>query len=448
MFVGAVDPSVTAERVIDATGALVAPGFIDAHAHLDPTGNVESALAQGVTTIVVGQDGTSPAKDIGGWLKTIDLSFPRIDVATLAGHASMRGEVGGGKLDAKKRDALARLAEKAMADGAFGLSTGLEYDGGRPADLEELVAIATPVGAAGGVVMSHLRNEDDDALDGSIDELLTQCERAKARAHVSHIKSVLGHGASRAEEILARLAAARSHGIEVTADMYPYTASYTTLGILFPDFARPPHSYRAAASARRADLLQYLHDRVVKRNGPTAMVFGDGDAAGKTLADVAKAEGTPFEDVLLRLGPNGGEAAYFVMDDALQSRLLEDRFIMIGSDGGGGMHPRAFGSFARTIEEYVVTRHAFSIEEAVRKMTSLPAHVLALDGKLGCIDTGCTANVVVFLPSEIRARSDYGKPHVLAEGMRFVVVEGQVEREGAKPTKAHAGRALRFAPAK
>jgi N-acyl-D-amino-acid deacylase len=188
-FVGPVDASVRAERIIDAGDAVVAPGFIDAHAHVDPKGDVESELAQGVTAVVIGQDGASPARDIGAYLRSVDAARPRVEVATLVGHATLRAEAGvGAKLRPKSRERLAALADKAMKDGAFGLSTGLEYDAGKPATMEELVAIAEPVGRAGGVVMSHLRSEDDDKIEASLDELLEQCEKSGARAHVSHFK--------------------------------------------------------------------------------------------------------------------------------------------------------------------------------------------------------------------------------------------------------------------
>jgi len=451
VFVGEVDPSVEAERVIDARGAVVTPGFIDAHAHADPRSDVEPALAMGVTTLVVGQDGFSPAARIGAYLAALDAARPRVNVATLVGHATARAEarVGGGKRG--RAAALGRLraaVEQGIGEGAFGLSTGLEYDSGRGADMEELAAAAEPVGARGGVVMSHLRSEDDDRIEASLDELFEQCRRSGARAHVAHLKIVYGKGAARAEEVLLRLAAARAAGLEVTADLYPYTASYTTVGILFPDFARPPHSYRAAKQRRRADLAAYLRARVTRRNGPEATLFGTGELAGKTLAQAARERGVPFEDLLIELGPNGAEAAYFVMDEAVMERLFLDPFVMIGTDGGGGSpHPRGHGSFARVLEALVRERGLLSLEEAVRKMAALPARTLRLEGERGCVRAGCAADLLVFAPSEVRTRADYRAPRRLAEGMRFVIVNGAIAREAGRPTAARTGRALRFSSA-
>ncbi|AKT40104.1 N-acyl-D-amino-acid deacylase family protein [Chondromyces crocatus] len=449
-FVGRVDPAVKAERTLDATGAVVTPGFIDAHAHGDPRGGVEQVLAMGVTTVVVGQDGMSPGKRIGAYLAAVEAARPRVNVATLVGHASARAEAGIGspKQGPRRYERLAAWIARGLDEGAFGLSTGLEYDGGRSATPEELAAAAAPVGARGGVVMSHLRSEDDDRIEGSLDELFEQCRKSGARAHVAHLKVVYGKGATRAEAILAKLAAARASGLSVTADLYPYTASYTSLEILFPDFARPPQSYSSAKQRRRKDLAEFLRAKVMKRNGPEATLFGTGAHAGKTLAAVATARGVPFEEVLMDLGPHGAEAAYFVMDEPLMERLFVDPFVMISTDGGAGSgHPRAYGAFARALGELTHRRGLVTLEEGVRKMASLPAETLGLHGVRGCLQPGCAADVLVFDPAEVRDRADFRSPRRLAEGMRAVFVNGALAREGSRATSTRSGQVLRSRPA-
>lgn len=449
-FVGDVDRRTRAKRDIDATGTVVTPGFFDMHAHGGPLGDVEYALAQGITTLVLGQDGQSPAERIGPWLAKVDAARPRINIATLVGHVTVRMQSGAGlrkNPNAKEIDAMRTLVDKALEEGAFGLSLGLEYDPGRSTEMNELVAIAEPVGARGAVVMSHLRSEDDEKIQASLDELFEQCRRAHARAHVAHLKIVLGKGVDRAAQLLGYMADARANGISITADLYPYAASYTSLAILFPDFARPPASYAEAKRTRRNDLEAFLRARVDKRNGPDATVFGTGVHAGKTLAAVAKEQGVPFERVLVDLGPNGAEAAYFVMDEAVVERLYLDPFVMVGTDGGGGgRHPRGFGAFARILDEYVGKRQLLPLEEAVRKMTSLPAQTLGLSGDRGCLAAGCAADILVFDPANVHVRADFSAPHRLATGMRVVIVNGLVERDNERETNARSGKALRFHP--
>jgi len=448
VHVGEVDPRVTAKRLIEATGNVVTPGFFDMHAHGGPLGDVEYALTQGITTLVLGQDGQSPAEHIGNWLAKVDAARPRVNIATLVGHVTVRMLSGAGMKknpSAKEIEKMQGVVDQALREGAFGLSLGLEYDPGRSTEMNELVAIAEPVGKHGGVVMSHLRSEDDDRIHASMDELFEQCRRAKARAHIAHLKIVLGKGVDRAAELLAYMANARNQGVSITADLYPYAASYTSLSILFPDFARPPASYAEAKRKRRAELEAFVRARVDKRNGPEATVFGTGAFAGKTLAAVAKEQGVPYERVLLDLGPNGAEAAYFVMDEAVVARLYVDPYVMIGTDGGGGgRHPRGFGAFARILDEYVGQRHLVSLEEAIRKMTSLPAQTLGLTGDRGCIAAGCAADVLIFDPAKVRVHADFSAPHRLATGMRFVLVNGIIEREEERASQARSGKALRL----
>jgi N-acyl-D-amino-acid deacylase len=291
--------------------------------------------------------------------------------------------------------------------------------------------------------MSHLRSEDDDKIDAALAELVEACRKSGARAHVAHLKIVLGHGEERAKALLSKMDEARASGVDLTADLYPYTASYTGLSILFPDFARPPASYSNALKNRRADLLAALRARIEKRNGPDAMLFGTGEYAGQTLLQASRARNVPFEELLLEVGPNGGEAAYFVMDDAVVTRIFLDPFVMIGTDGSNSVrHPRGYGAFARVIEELVQKRGLVSLEEAVRKMAGLPAETLGLAGERGCVKVGCAADLLIFAPEDVKARSDFQSPHRLAAGMRFVLVNGHVEREAGRATPAHSGRAL------
>jgi N-acyl-D-amino-acid deacylase len=233
--------------------------------------------------------------------------------------------------------------------------------------------------------------------------------------------------------------------MRITADIYPYSASYTTISIVFPDFALPPNDYKRVKRDKREELEAYLRDKVTRRNGPEATLFGTGPWRGKTLAAAAKETGKPFEDILIDdIGPGGASAAYFVMDEALVSRLLLDRWVMIGTDGSAGSrHPRGYGTFAKVIREQVVEKKALTLVEAVRKMTGLPAETLRLDRtKRGLVRAGWAADLLVFDPAEVKDRATFEAPHELAEGMKWVLVNGVAAVADGKRTKRRGGRVL------
>jgi N-acyl-D-amino-acid deacylase len=240
--------------------------------------------------------------------------------------------------------------------------------------------------------------------------------------------------------------AARTAGLRVTADIYPYNASYTGIGIVFPDWAKPPQDYAQVVKVRRAELAEHLRCRVTSRNGPGATLFGTDPWTGRTLAEVAAELGKPFEDVLIdEIGPDGASAAYFVMDAALQERLLVDPHVMICSDGSPTMqHPRGHGAFARVIRKFVVERKLLTLEEAVHKMTGLAAATIGLERiKRGRLAEGYAADLLVFDPQQVRDNATYRQPHQLATGFAWVIVNGQIARENGKATGVRAGLVLK-----
>lgn len=446
VHVGAVALDQAARTTLDATGRVVTPGFIDLHAHTDPLGRVDHLLAMGVTTIVVGQDGDSPASRVGAYLSEVEAARPRLNVATLVGHGTIRARILD-KAESTPSDvelsAMAARVDEALDEGAFGLSLGLEYDAGKPADARELRALIAPVGRRGAVVMSHLRSEDDASIDAAIDELLLPCRETGARAHISHLKIVLGRGEARAAALLEKLAVARREGVRVSADLYPYTASYTTIGILFPDFARPPNAYAKAKRKRREELARHLRERVTARNGPSATVFGTGRYEGRSLEEVATAERRAFEDVLIDLGPTGASATYYVMDEAVMRALMRDPFVSFGTDGAAaGAHPRGRGTFARAVGRYVRDERVLTLEEAVHKASVLAAESLGLRDR-GSLAAGMAADLVVLDPATLVDRADFAHPERKAEGVDAVVVGGQVAWLDGRTTDARGGHALR-----
>lgn len=436
-----------ARNTIDAAGRVVAPGFIDVHSHGNPleTPEFENFLAQGVTTITLGQDGDSPVtEDLGGWVNEVNENGIGVNVALFVGHGTLRNLAGIGQNPDASADELQRLLEllNNSLDYTFGLSTGLEYNPGLHAPESELVAMARVVGNRDRLIMSHMRNEDDDQLENSIDELLSQGQYA--RVHISHLKSVYGKGAARAEEILEVLVAARDAGIEITADVYPYNASYAGIALLFPVWSKTAEEFAIAKRDRREELEEYLLNRIARRNGPGATLLGTDPYTGKTLADLETELGLPFEKILIDvIGPQGAGGAYFIMDDELQSRLLQDPNITVSSDGSPtGFHPRGHGTFAKIIEEYVVSRESIELEEIIRKMTSFSASLLGLDDR-GSIEEGKVADLIVFDPAQVSAKATYPDPIQLSEGFDLVMVNGVIAFQSGMATSVREGTVLK-----
>ena len=454
-FIGsASDREVVVERTIDAAGRVLAPGFIDMHAHGDPLSqSLENFLAMGVTTIVLGQDGRSPqvpdegqAGDrwrVSHWIQAAEARGLHANVALLSGHGTLRRAA---RIPDEQRrptapqlDRMLALMEADLEAGAFGLSTGLEYVPGIYAGTEELEALAKRVGAHHGIVMSHMRSEDLGKIEGSIEELLRQAQYA--RVHISHLKIVYAKEVEAADRLLAYIASKRRAGFRLTADAYPYTAGYTGLGILFPEWSLA--DYPQAVTERRAELSSYLRQKMTRRGGPDAFLFGTQPWRGKTLAEAAEESGQSYVEFLIDAGPGGGAGAHFIMDADVQDRLFASPLVAVATDGGPGIpHPRATGTFAKLIEEYVVKRRLLSIEQAVHKATGLPANTMGFPDR-GTIQVANRADLVLFDPARIAARSDYVEPARLATGFDVVIVNGRVAWDAERVLHGRFGTVLR-----
>ena len=421
------------DREINAAGRVIAPGFIDLHAHGNPlkTPEFENFLAMGVTTIVLGQDGSSPISTLPEWKFSIDSIGAGVNVAMMLGHGSLRSAVG-------VRDSITRIQLQKMLElleeympYTFGMSTGLEYTPGLYASPDELHILASRVGGQDKLIMSHMRNEDDDELLTSLHELAQQGQHCQV--HIAHLKSVYGKGKERAGEILAFIDSIRSAGVRITGDIYPYTASYTGISILFPDWCKTNEQFEVVRQSRRSELHAYLTRRIRDRNGPDATLFGTDPYTGRTLGELSEELDIDPADFLIEyVGPEGASGAYFIMDEELQEYLLRDPFIAVCSDGSPtGFHPRGHGTFARIIEEFVVNRNALTLEEAIRKMTSLPADILAIHDR-GKLETGLQADLVIFEPELVKEKATYSDPLRLSEGFDFVIVNGKIAREASQ----------------
>jgi N-acyl-D-aspartate/D-glutamate deacylase len=426
-------------RVVVGEGRVLAPGFIDMHSHGDPLhDSYETFLAMGVTTVTLGQDGEGPrvGKDLDpkSWMQAVDRARIDINVALLAGHGTLRRAAGVAdsvrRPDAAGLERMAAQLDSELRMGAFGISYGLEYVPGIYSETPELSNLGKVVTRYGGVCMSHMRSENDDEIEASINELVASS--LPARPHISHFKSVFGKGEKRGRELLAFVADFRRRGIDLTADEYPYEAGYTGIAILFPKWALPPTDYAAVLAQRRQELRDYLIARMTRRGGPEALLIGTAPYAGKTLAQAAQQEGMHYADLLIKLGPDGGSGAHFTMDKVLQDTLLVDPNVSFSTDGGPGMrHPRATGTYAKLVEEYVVRDRKLTIEEMVRKATGFPAQTLRLPDR-GVVRAGAKADLVLFDPNKVKARSTFVDPFAMAEGFDLVMVNGQPAFEGGK----------------
>lgn len=446
-YIGTTDSSLfKVKKIIDAKGKVISPGFIDTHAHGDPkrTPEFENFLSMGVTSICLGQDGFSPEyPDLKEWFKIINDATPGVNIIPFIGHSTIRELA---KVDYKPNPDSLEIAkmkailENNLRSGCFGMSTGLEYTPGQYASAEELAELAKMVGQYNGLIMSHMRNEDDEALEASIEELAAQGQYCKV--HIAHFKSVYGKGKNRANRLLDLLEQYRKEGIKITADIYPYSASFTGIGIVFPDWAKAPNDYKLVQQNRRQELLTFLRNKVQRRNGPEATLLGTAPYAGKTLAQISQEKNKPYEEVLLEISPEGASGAYFVMNDSLQEALIQDLNVMVCSDGSPTMrHPRGYGSFPKIIESYVQQKQLFSLGEAIRKMTSLPAQTLGLEDR-GILNMEMKADLLIFDPTAIKAKANFVEPHLLAEGFDWVFVNGKAAIAREKTSSNRHGKIL------
>lgn len=452
-FVGTVDTNkISVQKIIPAFGQIISPGFIDAHAHGDPTrdSSMLNFLAMGATTIILGQDGSSPnffessPQDPALWFDQMAKQPLQPNIAYLLGHGTLRRLAEIPDKESADEQQMAKMNEllaEAMAAGCYGMSTGLEYVPGLFAPEEELISLAKTIGQNDGIIMSHMRNEDDEAVQASIEELIRQGEHC--RVHIAHLKVVYGKGPERAQEILSMIDKAHADGIFLSADVYPYMASFTGIGILFPKWAKTEADFNQAKVNRKKELTDYLYNRVQQRNGPAATLFGTGEYAGQTLEEVAKATNQSYVDVLMKMGPTGASGAYFIMDESLQEQFIASQLVMYSTDGSPRMrHPRGYGSFAKIIQRYVGEKRLLPLELAVHKMTGLTAKTVGLK-KRGLLAPGYKADVLIFDETQVEAKASYDSPYQLSTGFNFIIVNGQLVRDAGKWLDLKAGRILR-----
>jgi N-acyl-D-amino-acid deacylase len=462
-------PAASAGRVIDATGRVVAPGFIDLHAHLEPLlelPGAESHVRQGVTTALGGPDGGSPWP-LGPYLDSARAAGVGMNVALLVGHNTLRREVMGMADRAPTPAELERMramVARALGEGAFGLSTGLKYLPGAYSRTDEVIALARAAADSGGIYTSHLREEGLGLFEG-VGEAIRIGREAGIPVVLTHHKAVGKPMWGASVRTVAMVDSARAAGVDVMMDQYPYTATHTGIGVLVPAWASAGGD---SAFARRLR-TPALRDSIVR-----GIVFnilndrGGGDLRriqfsrvpwmealeGKTLHDWATQRGmepTPrsgAELVIEALQKGGANAIYHVLDEGDVERILRHPWTAVASDGrlnrlgDGHPHPRAYGTFPRVLGHYVRTQRVLPLEEAVRKMTSLPAMRLGLRTR-GRVAEGMHADLVVFDPATVSDRATFEAPHQYPVGIDHVIVNGTPVVDAGRFTDARAGRVLR-----
>jgi N-acyl-D-amino-acid deacylase len=460
-------PGATGRETIDAAGHFVAPGFIDVHTHADDLAEsprAENFVRMGVTSIVAGNCGSS-ALDVGAALQKIKDAGPSINFATLVGHNTVRAEV----LGRANRDAtlaelnrMKALVFKAMADGALGFSTGLQYVPGTYAKASEIVELARVAGGAGGVYASHMRNEGT-ALEQAVEETIRTGEAAGARVQISHLKvdSPSRWGAS--AKALALIDQARARGIDVQADQYAYTAASSSLGIRFPAWALEGGQDKIAERLNDPPTWTRIKEEIrglLAERGLSDLSFAivashraDPSLDGLSMKQVAaKRKGSDSADAQLEAARDmmlagGASMVYHFMSDDDVERIMKHPFVGIASDssvltpGQGVPHPRGYGNNVRVLGEYVRGRKVIPIEEAIRKMTSLPAGHFRFDRR-GSIEEGYAADLVVFNPATVAETATFEKPHSFAAGMPYVIVNGELVVRSGEHTGARSGQVL------
>ncbi|PHN00993.1 N-acyl-D-amino-acid deacylase family protein [Flavilitoribacter nigricans] len=442
-----------AKRVIDAEGKIVSPGFVDIHAHIEPLTTMpeaESHVRQGVTTALGGPDGGGPLP-LGKYLDDLEEQGVGMNVAYLVGHNSVRNQIMGLVNKAPTEGelkAMEALVAKSMQEGAFGISTGLKYLPGTYAKLDEIIALSRIAAREGGIYTSHLREEGLGLIE-AVSEAITISEKAEIPVVLTHHKAMGQPMWGKSRETLAMVDAARSSGLDIMMDQYPYTASHTGISVLIPAWALEGHQIteftkRCEDPVLRDSIKAGIMDNLVNDRGggdlrrvQFSRFNWKPELEGKTLYDWAVAEGrepnieTGAELVIEAQLHRGANCIFHAMDEQDVRRIMQHPFSMVASDGRlstpgkGHPHPRAYGTFPRVLGYYSREEGVLPLEEAVRKMTSLPAQRIGLPER-GMIREGNYADITIFDPATVKDEATFEDPHQYPTGIEYVIINGKL----------------------
>lgn len=457
-----------AAKVIDATGLIVAPGFIDVHTHIEDdemkNPSATNFIMDGVTTVITGNCGSSHI-DVQQYLSFIDSLRLSVNVATFIGHNNVREAAMGMANRAPTNDELNKMkafVDKAMQDGAVGFSTGLIYTPGTYANTDEIITLAKIAAAYNGVYATHMRNESD-SVDYAIDEALNIAKAANISLEISHFKVGGQQNWGRSKQTLAMVAKAREQGIDVTIDQYPYTASSTSLNTLLPDWVLADGDSTLKQRLKNVDIIKQAKDYMLKKLAARKLLHfsfavvanykADTTLNGKSIEEInllwkRKHTGTEETKTIIDMVKNGGASMVFHgMSEDDVKYIMQYPFNMPASDasirvyGQGAPHPRGYGTHARILGKYVREENVMSLEEAIRRMTSLPAQKFNIKDR-GLLRQGFAADIVVFDANTVNDLSTFQKPHQYSTGFKYVLVNGKTTLENAIHTGLRNGNIL------
>lgn len=457
------------KHVIDAGGQIVAPGFIDVHTHVEDVygnPNAENFVRMGVTSLITGNCGGSEL-DVGEFLARLRSKPLTVNLATLIGHNTVRAKVmglGDGAPTPDEQSKMNALVDQAMRDGAVGLSTGLEYLPGMFAKTDEIVELARVAQKYGGVYATHMRNEGID-VKKSIAESLVVGEQARIPVEISHFKIADKNGWGTTSETLGMVRAARNKGMTVTVDQYAYTASSTSLDVRLPNWAvaggRAEGKKRLADPTTRKKIVEDMKKNLKEKGfkdysfAYVASYRPDPTFNGKNIREIAKlirgkdSVIDQIEQIFTMYEQGGAGMVYRTMSEEDVTSIMREPFTMIASDSSvrefniGNPHPRGYGNNARVLGRYVRELKLITLEDAIRKMSSLPAQTFGLRDR-GMVREGFAADLVIFDDATITDMATFEQPHQYATGISTVLVNGQVVFANGKLTGAMPGQALRL----
>ncbi len=492
--IGRLESAEAAER-IDATGLYVSPGFIDIHSHSDVVPLMAKQdtgkLLQGVTTEIAGVCGVSTAPwspehldllkkycgpfftgaelswdwpQMKDYLATVEKAKPILNFGYFFGHGTLRIAVMGfadREPTAEELDKMIAIAVQSVKDGAFGMSSGLVYPPGIFAKTDEIIAICKAIAPLGAVYETHIRTETDGVVD-AVREAIEVAEKAGIPVQIAHHKTAGVANFGKSAQTLKLIDEARERGLDITYDVYPYTAASTSLVSLMPPWMLEGGIKkvleRLESAENRARIKKELESGLpgwqnfYKASGWDKILVSstkkNKDYEGKTMAEIARAKGIEPADALFEvLLEEDGDVlmVLFMMAEEDVTAILQHPMAMVGSDGiysAGKPHPRYFGTFPRILGKYVRQEKALSLPEAVRKMTSFPAQRLNLTGR-GLIKEGMWADIVVFDADKVEDRATYMEPQLAPAGIEYVLVNGQVAVRKGDYTGVLAGKVLR-----